>query len=241
MRCLALAVLCSLAALPVPGAPIPKPKPVGFSKEGWDRPIDPDRDCKFTATRDGLTVEVPAKAHDLYANFKLANAPRLLRDFSGDFSAVVRVAGPFHATAKSTLKGQPAYTTGGLIIDTGDRDKGSYRFELGMCRYKTAQVTLGQVYDASRGRSGSWGVEGPGYYSLLKGARSAYLRIERRGDAIHPAISLDGKKWHLQPWFKLKYPRKVKVGLIVTSTSAAPLKVTFDRFKLTTPDPPRAK
>ena len=93
------------------------------------------------------------------------------------------------------------------------------------------------MHDAARGRSGTWGTEGPGYWSLLKGVKSAFLRIERRGDEVHPALSTDGKKWLLQPWFKLKYPRKVKVGLIVTSTSNAPLKVTFDRFQLGEPAP----
>jgi regulation of enolase protein 1 (concanavalin A-like superfamily) len=240
MRALAFALACALAATAA-GAPVPKPKDIGFYKPGWDRPIDPDKDCRFTVSRGELTIEVPAKVHELYANFKLANAPRLLRNVTGDFSVEVRVTGPFHATEKSTLKGQPAYTTAGLIIDTGDPARGSFRFDFGMCRYQRALVTLGQVYNTTRGRSGTWGTEGPGYYSLLKGAKAAYLRIERRGNAIYPAVSADGKKWTPRPWFELKYPHKVKVGLIVTSTSNAPLKVTFDRFKLTRAEPRRQK
>ena len=111
-------------------APVPKAKLIEFYKPGWDRPIDPDRDCKFRASRDSLTIEVPAKVHDLYANFKLANAPCLLRDVTGDFTVEVRVSGPFHATEKSTLQGQPAYTTGGLLIDSGDAATGNFRFEV---------------------------------------------------------------------------------------------------------------
>jgi regulation of enolase protein 1 (concanavalin A-like superfamily) len=240
MRALAFALACA-SALSAPGAPVPKARDTVFYKEGWDRAIDPDRDCKFTLSREALTVEVPAKAHDLYANYRLANAPRLMRDVTGDFSVEARVTGPFHATEKSTLNDQPAYTSGGLIIDSGDHETGSYRLDFGMCRSQTPKVTVGKVHDAKRGRSGEWGTEGPGYWSLLKGAKAAYLRIERKGDEIHPAVSIDGKKWHPQPWFELMYPKKVKVGLVVTSPSDAKLKVTFDKFKLTIPEKARAK
>jgi regulation of enolase protein 1 (concanavalin A-like superfamily) len=233
MRALAFALVCAVA-VSAPGAPIPKPKDTLFFKPGWDRPIDPDKDCKFTFKESSLTIDIPAKVHDLYANFQRANAPRLLRNVEGDFVLQCRVSADFHATEKSNERaGQPAHTAAGLILVDGDN---SFRLEFGHCRYKTAMPTLGQVYNSPRGRSGTWSVDGLTYWALPRNAKSAYLRLERRGKYLYPAVSGDGKKWHLLPYFELNYAKKLLVGVIATSSSQAPLKVTFGHFNLTKPE-----
>ena len=51
----------------LPRAPLP-------FDSGWDK-VDPDRDCKFTPDKGRLTIEAPAKAHDLSVEFGRMNAP----------------------------------------------------------------------------------------------------------------------------------------------------------------------
>ena len=40
--------------------PDPDPEPNPFAS-GWDKPVDPDKDCKFKREKGGLTIEVPGK------------------------------------------------------------------------------------------------------------------------------------------------------------------------------------
>ncbi len=61
----------------------------------WDKPVDPDHDCKFLVGKNMLTIEVPGKDHDLGADRGVMNAPHLFRDVEGDFTAQVRVDGDF--------------------------------------------------------------------------------------------------------------------------------------------------
>ena len=58
---------------------------------GWDKPVDTDKDCKFTRDKDTLTIEVPGKDHNLAIERNLMNSPRHLRDVEGDFVAQVRI------------------------------------------------------------------------------------------------------------------------------------------------------
>jgi regulation of enolase protein 1 (concanavalin A-like superfamily) len=63
----------------------------------------------------------------------------------------------------------------------------------------------------------------------------AYLRLERRGQRLLTAVSIDGKKWYAliegEPHFEL--PRKVKVGVFAAAPKGGPYKATFDSLQLT--------
>ena len=76
-----------------PDAPAQSGGLVAFGSD-WDK-VDPDGDCKFTPQKDALAIAVPAKDHELVPDRGRMDAPRLLRDVAGDFTAQVAVSGDF--------------------------------------------------------------------------------------------------------------------------------------------------
>ncbi len=82
---------------------------------GWDKPVDPDGDCKFLVGKNTLFIEVPGKDHDLGVDRGVMNAPRMLREVEGDFTAQVRVDGEFTPVGPSTaashvpFEGEPGW------------------------------------------------------------------------------------------------------------------------------------
>src|SRR4051812_33364743 len=91
----AAAVLCALAGLAVQATPLPPPKPW---ITGWDKPVDPNGDCRFDRKGERLTITVPAGRERVLAvglGRDGLTAPRLLRDIEVDFAAEVQVGGNF--------------------------------------------------------------------------------------------------------------------------------------------------
>ena len=85
-----------------------RPPGEGPALAGWGKPIDPDRDCKIAANGPALTIDVPAKAHDLHIETPLMNAPRVLQDADGDFTIQVKVGGTLRPTGPPTVIGHLA-------------------------------------------------------------------------------------------------------------------------------------
>src|SRR5262245_40272288 len=198
MRPAVFTALCTLAACAALAAPIPKPRGGELGKPGWDAPIDPDKDCRFTKGRGSLTIQLPAKDHDINGNRKRNNAPRLLRDFEGDFRMEVRVSGDFHASAESTSPGAAAFTAAGLIFMLGDVRESSIRVELGRARSEREALSYVGLKSFSAKATGSvtaTATEGREDWPLKRGATEAYLRLERSGDMFTSFSSPDGKKW----------------------------------------------
>src|SRR5215472_13005840 len=73
-------------------------------KDSWDRPIDPDRDCKFEIKDGTVTIELPGGDHELDPKRNRLNAPLLLRDVEGDFAIQVHVSASFRPFAESSVK-----------------------------------------------------------------------------------------------------------------------------------------
>jgi regulation of enolase protein 1 (concanavalin A-like superfamily) len=246
MRPFAFALGCLIAASLGLAAPVPKPKAGKFYKPGWDNPVDPDKDCKFTQTSSSLTIEVPGTYHDYYPTLRRVNAPRLLRPVEGDFTVEVRVKGNFHASQQSTAgRFRWPLTTAGLVVEAADKSLASLRLEFGTQRLLGKGEPIGFAgswhadADAATGQYGN--ETSKDLYPFGDGAKVAFLRLERRGDRFSFWLSPDGKKWTVfPPSREWPFPARAKVGLIVTSSSDGPLKVTFDQFKLT-PLKPAAK
>jgi regulation of enolase protein 1 (concanavalin A-like superfamily) len=232
-----LVVCCSFAACAALAAPIPKPRGGELGKPGWDAPIDPDKACKFTKGDGSLTIQLPAKDHDVDGNRKRNNAPRLLRNFEGDFRMEVRVSGDFHASAAASAPGASSFTAGGLFVLLGDEHESSIRLELGRARYEgeaLVYVALKSFSVKATGSVTAIATETGEGWPLKRGATQAYLRLERSGGTFIPWYGPDGKKWTKSTTLGVgRPPAKLKVGVIALSTSKGPLKVTFDRFKLT--------
>lgn len=89
---IALLLACAALAAPAPQPLLP----------GWGKPVDPDKDCKFRRGKDSLTIEMPGGDHDYDTARKRLNAPRLVREFEGDFEIQVRIRIDSLPSAEST-------------------------------------------------------------------------------------------------------------------------------------------
>jgi hypothetical protein len=232
MRYVAVACFCSVVVCTTPAAPVPKARD-GFYKPGWDRPIDPDNDCKFTQAKGRLTIEVPGKDHDFDPRRGKLNAPRLLRPVEGDFVLVTRIRGPFRASAKSSTEAAPSHAAAGVLIEVEDKARTRIRFQYGVTREggEPSQFTAYICQSLARPRGGFSVSNGdPNRWPI---GDAVYLRLERQGTTLHGHLGPDGKRWFQVAQVLMEgLPPKLKVGLLATSTSQIPLTVTFDEFKL---------
>ena len=216
-----VAVACvSFAA---PEEPDPDPNPF---MSGWDRPVDPDGDCKFLRARGGLTIRVPGKDHDLAAERKLMNSPRLLRAVEGDFVAEVRVGGKFVPSAGSTTTERIPFVGAGLVLLAGE--KTYVRLERAALR-KGGEVKTYANWELRQ--EGRWVLAGEEAVCPLKG-KQTYLRLERKGDKLLASVSEDGKKWTGLKPLELKLPARLKLGVCAGTTSTEPFAPRYDGFKL---------
>ncbi len=222
---------------PAPPAPGGPPAPLSFA-DGWDKPVDPDGDCKILPDKESLTIEVPAKRHDLMAEQAALNAPRLLRDVTGDFTAQVKVGGDHTPAGPSTAPGGVPFVGAGLVVIAGD---GSF------LRLERAAVNRFGTTDPYI----NWEARAAGrLFPAVSAAlgpddKTVVLRLRRQGGRFFGSFSRDGATWTDLPFRNAKLPGAVKVGVAAVTTSAAPFTAQFNDFLLgsdgrapPTPPPP---
>lgn len=228
--------LCALATLLLPFAALAAPAPVPFVS-GWDKPVDPDKDCTIRREKGTLTIEMPGTFHEYNLHRKILNAPRLLRDIEGDFEMEVRLRLDCRPSVQSAVKDLLSYVSAGFLIIPPDN--------------------FGIAFYRSEYRLGGQGVEAEGCAAMLDQARErgetngvmtnkhpdwpfkskpdyVYLRLERQGDLLGIDISPDRETWKgIGGGGFVGLPAKLKVGLAAFSTSTDPSKVVFDQLKIT--------
>jgi regulation of enolase protein 1 (concanavalin A-like superfamily) len=206
-----------------------EPEPVGVDIEGWGVAVDPDKDCKFTPDKTGLSLSLPGTWHDLNPETGKNNSPRLLRSVGGDFQITTKVIGDFKPGTKSfNPKGVP-YNGAGIVV--WHNPDNFIRLERGSVNRggKLASFLLFEEREA--GYRGA--VHNAGFPGGMGG--DVYLRIERKGSRILGLYSFDGKKWvALQPIDTL-WPTRLKVGLEAINSGNEPMPVRFEEFALNTP------
>ena len=220
-------------AAPSPAGSGPPAAALSF-ETGWDKPVDPDGDCKFTPDKTVLTIEAPGKQHDL--SFRM-NAPRMLRKVEGDFTVQVRVDGDFRLTPETSPATVPIPSVkAGLVVMA----EGGPRAEL-VCSSQDnpnvpGQTVLWSVWPTPRSSTGA---------SAAISDAPTYLRLRRGGNRFFASYSQDGVKWAdmRQVDQEVEMPARVNVGVIATTTKSVPFKARFDDFRLTgggSPTPPPA-
>jgi regulation of enolase protein 1 (concanavalin A-like superfamily) len=215
-----LCLLCTCAAL---AAPAPARSPW---LTGWDKPVDPDNDCKFIRDKDTLTIEVPGKDHDLAVERNLMNSPRLLRDVEGDFVAQVRVSGTFLPSKESTSTERLPFVGAGLLLMADE--KTYVRLERAALQWQGEVKTYANW---ELRQDGNWVLAGNAAVQPLED-KATYLRLERKGDKLLPAVSHDGKDWKELKPLEIKLPAKLKLGVSGGGTSMDMFAPRFDQFKL---------
>lgn len=224
-----LLLVCAVSCTPAPKRSI----------SDWGSPVDPDEDCKIVYDRSALTIEIPGGDHDYDHRRERLNAPRLMREFEGDFEFQVRVRIDCRASAASSVKGQLSYVSAGFLVTPIDDSINLLRVE-----YKVEGrgdgVDGSVAYDAMNGgTSGAISLKQLANWPLkkwpIKGKPDyIYQRLERwNGGAVSYSFSLDGNKWvTLAASYPLEVHAKFKVGLLACSTSTDPFEVRFDRLKI---------
>jgi len=216
------------------------PAPVPFMP-GWSRPVDPDKDCKVTGDRDSFTIEMPGGDHDYELRRQRFNAPRILRDFEGDFEIQMRVKIDGSPSRQSAANDQPSYVSAGFLVMfprpfawecRWDYRVGGQGAEADGCAAQ--RVWLGKrgeggMFDDLDRTSPKWPFKAKPEY--------VYLRLEQWGGMLAYYVSPDGKQWvnagGTGSFALMTAPTQFKVGLVACSTSADSCKVRFDQIKIT--------
>ncbi len=193
------------------------------SAVAWEKPVDPDGDCKFPNVAGKLTIAVPDKPHILEGPDNRANSPRVLFDVEGDFTAQVRVGGDF-VPAKTATRGPYSWIGAGLLVWVKE---GTFlRWERAGW-HERKPSTLYANWEVRQ--DGVLKNVGHNFPSLSE--EETYLRLRRRGNTILASYSEDGQQWHDVKPLEIEWPAKVKLGVLAGSTSARTFAPVFDQFQ----------
>jgi hypothetical protein len=192
----------------------------------WGAVIDPDGDCQVVpdATANRVTILVPGTAHLLSAEIGGMNAPRILHGITGEFEVRVRATGTGHPGGEATTIQYNPYHGAGILIW---QDPENYvRLEI------AADLRKGKVFPYA-----NFELREAGRLALTRGYKiqdgSSDLRLERRGDEIHGAVSADGRHWTPLPPLVAHLKDRVQVGVVAVNSASKPLKAGFEGFQVT--------
>jgi regulation of enolase protein 1 (concanavalin A-like superfamily) len=208
-------------------AAAPGPKATTDLK-GYGAVVDPDRDCAFNLEDGRLKIAIPTASHTLTISLEKQNAPRVLRDIEGDFTAVVRVAAEFPDNPMSDIKDSDPAVAAGLVV-WGD-DENYVCLERAHELLGTKRLTSTEVHYIDAGQDG--GESGP---PASFNGEATYLRVTRSGNKVAGEVSSDGKDWTAAGLVELKkLPAKVKVGVFAEHNTGKKVAATFEKFEVKT-------
>jgi hypothetical protein len=218
------------AAIRVEGAPH-APESRARSLDGWSNVTNPDGDCTIRPEKGQVTITIPGTHHNLNPLIGRNNAPRVLREVEGDFTAQVRVTGEFDPGERSTLTDGAPFNGAGLVLWQDDRN--FLRLERNAWRVPAnaepvCYPPLLEYYEDGRYLDTN---PPAAPASFFKGS-TTYLRLQRRGDSVSTAYSHDGQEWFPVKAIKVGLSGKVQVGIAAVSTSTKPFTVKFEGFTL---------
>ena len=189
---------------------------------GWDQILDPDEDCEIKSI---ITIKVPKSYKDLNSSRRGRgiNAPRLLKQVSGDFTAQVKITHDFDPTV-----GNGAFIAAGLVI--WEDETHFLRLE------RSAFMRNGELHceypPVEHWRSKSHIGFPPRYVPAAEiySGPSTWLKIQRKDEKLTAWISNDGKEWKVAKEKKDLFPDDVSVGLHVVNASGSELTFQFEEF-----------
>jgi hypothetical protein len=195
----------------------------------WGSSIDPDGDCRFLVDQSKLHIMIPNKPHRLAFEQGLGamNAPRVLQEIEGDFSAEVQIPlpPPYRAVGKP---GEFLWFGAGLVV--WQDDENYLRLERARDSFPDRNpFTYANWELRSRGKQAR---KNAGRNIIFTESQSVFLKLQRKGDVFSAASSLDGSNWKELPPFIAELSKKLLVGVSATHNTLTPLQMAFDRFKI---------
>jgi regulation of enolase protein 1 (concanavalin A-like superfamily) len=159
----------------------------------------------------------------------LTNAPRVVREVEGDFTAEVRTSGDFPTDNHSLSEGRWAFYGSGLVI--WESEKNYIRFERARMNIPKSGWRCYPNWelrqDGAMTRGWLW------EDGTLDATQPAHLRITRKGQEVTGEVSQDGKEWRKLPKLDVKFGRTVRVGIAALQNTAAGYKPVFDGLTIT--------
>ncbi len=194
----------------------------------WGKPVSVGNGCHVEQTKDTLKLTVDKGPRDLSAELNITDAPRVMREVSGDFVIQVRVTPDFRLRGQSLIGGRPVFCSAGLLLWKSKTDY--VRLERAM--YVMPQKPVVDYMSFDRRKAGQW-VINRDRPAVNRAAKSWYLKLERDGDTVTGSISENGKDWRSPQRINISdFPQRLLVGVAVCSTSKAPISATFDSLTL---------
>ena len=184
--------------------------------EGWGAAIDPDDDCAFKLDRKTgrVSIVVPGKPHLLSAEVpRLAmNAPRIVREVSGDFVVRVVATGAVLPADEASSRYAPYHGEGLLIW----QDRKNYvRLERAVVIKDGKVVPYVNFEQRKNGKlSLSNGYNGPD--------SPTSLAIERRDGEVHAAYRREGGDWTTLPALTGLSKTDIRVGVFAVNAAQEP-------------------
>jgi regulation of enolase protein 1 (concanavalin A-like superfamily) len=195
----------------------------------WGEPVDPDHDCAFGLQNGRLHIQVPGSYHDLSTELGTLNAPRLLREVEGDFSAGVIVLGNQPSETRGVSKKRLPFQGAGLLI--WQDDKNYIRLERGHAYTRLGEWLCYPNWEArSRGNYVRRGILNEG---KLQEDRPVSLRVVRTGDVFQGYYRQDASEWIELPAITMDTEKKLRVGVCTIQNTAAPYDAVFEELKIT--------
>lgn len=196
--------------------------------QGWGTSRDPAGGTKIELKDTTLVMISPAAYVDNFPKGAV-NAPWVMQEVSGDFTAEVNVTHVDPALPDSVLKSlggfSTAYHAGSLIVRTNE--KNLIRFERVSKNTKGILSTTCELQVYEKGKQKA-------YASEKIEDIPTQLRLERRGNLLLSSFSQDnGKTWKELPQHKLgMLLGKVKIGVSLTNNTDPGCTVKFQDLKI---------
>jgi regulation of enolase protein 1 (concanavalin A-like superfamily) len=192
---------------------------------------DPNGDCQITGDSTRLAISIPGSDHALVTEQKRMNAPRVLQEVSGDFSAQVKISGNYPENASTIVPGRIPFQGAGLLLWA---DSDTY------VRLEKAQLKVDQAGQIHHFTYPSWELRFAGKPLRMGGtsgkpyeSAEMTLRITRKGNTVTGAVSEDGTTWQELDPLTVKLPEKVQVGVIAGHNTTSPIEAKFENFSVT--------
>lgn len=206
----------------------PPPEPALPKDESWGLLSGAPGDSSFLIQGAKLTINIPGSLHILSPELNSYNAPRLLAEVNGDFTALVTVAGKVSPGTEPLPNFPLAFLGAGLLIMKDERNY--LRLER-TAAYTADRIRLHQVLF-------EYCHDGKTSPAVLRDARDSdlTLKCERRGSEFRCSYSPDnGHTWLEIKRQNLNFPANLKVGVSAANVSPKPFPARLENFDLSSP------